>query len=100
MANSIAGNPKTFDTAGATSAISSPFRCQLIQWIDDAADIIDNDDLVFVINGTTVTIKYQKTTDVGSAGVAYYEAAFPLGLVVSSFSITTIDKGTLLLWCV
>lgn len=100
MANSIAGNPKTFDTAGATSVISSPFRCQLIQWVDDNADMADNDDLVFVINGTTVTLKYQKTTDVGSAGVVYYEAAFPLGLSIGSFSITTIDKGLLILWTV
>ena len=100
MGNSILGNPKVFDTAGATSVISSQFRCQLIQWIDDAEDIVDSDDLVFVVNGETITIKYQKTTDVGSAGVAYYEAAFPLGLAVHSFSITTIDHGTLLLWVV
>lgn len=100
MANSILGNPKVFDTAGATSVISKPFRCQLIQWIDSAADIADNDDLVFVVNGESVTIKYQKTTDVGDAGVVYYEAVFPLGLVISSFSITTIDGGNVILWTV
>lgn len=100
MANSIGGNPKVFDTAGATSEITSPLRCQSIQWIDDNADIADNHDLVFVVNGQSVTIKYQKTTDVGSAGVVYYEANFPLGLSVGSFSITTIDAGAVVLWCV
>lgn len=99
MANSIATNPKTFDTAGATSVIGSPFRCQLIQWIDDAADIADDDDLVIVINGVTITGKIALTAnEVGN--LAVYEAQFPLGLSINTFSVTTIDHGTLILWSV
>lgn len=99
MANSILGNPKVFDTAGATSVISKPFRCQLIQWIDNAADIADDSDLVFVVNGESVTHKIAMTAnELGNTVV--YEASFPLGLVVSSFSITTIDAGELVLWTV
>lgn len=99
MANSTAGNPKTFDTAGATSAITKPFRCQLIQWIDDAADIADDDDLVFVVNGATVTQKVQLTAN-AVANTVLYEASFPLGILINSFSITTIDHGLLVLWTV
>lgn len=98
MANLLTDNPVYIDTAASSTVTNK--RIVLIQWIDDAADIIDDDDLVFVINGVTVTIKYQKTTDVGGAGVVYYEAAFSTPIFASTFSVTTIDHGALLVWCV
>lgn len=99
MANNLTGNPIYIDAAAASS-ITTPKRIQLIQWVDDNADIADGDDLVFVINGQTVTIKQQIGSDVGMIGSVFYEARFPLGLLASSFSVTTIDHGALLVWTV
>jgi len=99
MANSLAGNPIYIDAA-ANSAFTGPKRVQLIQWVDDAADIADGDDLVFVLNGKTITIKQQIGSDVGFIGCIFYQAYFPLGLMVHSFSVTTIDHGALHIWTV
>ena len=99
MANQVSGVLHVIDTAAA-SKISGPSFIKLIQWIDDNADMADNDDLAFKLNGVTVTIKYQKTTDVGSAGVVYYQAGpfSGLGIYAEDFEVTVIDKGSLLVW--
>jgi len=98
MANSLTGNPIYVDAA-ANSAITTPKRIQLIQWVDDAADIADDDDLVFVVNGLTITQKVQ-ITDNTANNTVFYQAHFPLGFLMSSFSVTTIDHGALILWTV
>ena len=98
MANQTGKNPIVIDTA-AGSKQSGYTQIRLIQWIDDNADIADNDDLAFKMNGVTVTIKYQKTTDVGSAGVVYYQLGpFNPGIIVEDFEVTVIDKGSLLVF--
>ena len=101
MANSLNSNPKFFDTAGATSAITGPFRCKLIQWVDDNADVPDDGTLVLSINGVTLTVKVQRnTTDTpGGEGVVLWQIGpFSNGIVISSFSITTMATGNLHLW--
>jgi len=99
MPNDLTGNPIYIDAA-ANSAFTGPKRVQLIQWVDDAADIADGDSLVYVVNGKTTTIVQQIPTDVGMIGPIFYEARFPLGLMVHSFSVTTIDHGALHIWTV
>ena len=98
MANQTSSKLHVIDTA-AGSKISGQAWIRLIQWIDDAEDIADSDDLAFKFNGITVTIKYQKTTDVGSAGVVYYQAGpFNPGFMVEDFEVTVIDAGNLLVF--
>ncbi len=98
MANDLSANPYVIDTAGATSLVSGYTYIRLIQWIDDNADIADNDDLVFELNGQTVTIKVQRggTPDYG---VVVYEAGpFNPPISAENFQVTTIDHGTLLVF--
>ena len=97
MAAQLKGNPIVLDTDA--DSLTGRHYIKLIQWVDDNADIADNDDLVLTINGQTVTIKYQKTTDVGSAGAVYYQAGpFNPPFIADSFVATTIDAGNVLIW--
>jgi len=58
MANNLVTNPMTVDTA-ATLWSNSVKYVRQVQWLDDGADIADDDDLVLVINGATITGKVQ-----------------------------------------
>ena len=55
MANDLVTNPMTVDTA-ATLWSNSVKYVRQVQWMDDGADIAD-DDSVLVINGATITGK-------------------------------------------
>jgi invasion protein IalB len=69
----------------------------MIQWIDDAADIADDDDLNITINQTTIAAKIALTAnEVGN--VAVWTMTYPLGLMVNNLVVTTIDHGTLLVF--
>lgn len=96
MANQVSGNPIVLDTN--STQLTGRHYVMLIQWVDNAADIADDDDLVFVVNGQTVTVKLAMTANELNNAVVY-EAAFSRPLIVDSFSLTTIDHGELLLWC-
>lgn len=99
MANLLTSNPIFIDTAASSTVTNK--KIQQIQWIEDNADIVDDDDLVFVINEVTITVKMQKTTDVGYQDTVIYQAGpFNIPIYARTFSVTTIDHGTLLVWVV
>jgi len=62
MANNLVTNPMTVDTA-ATLWSNSVKYVRQVQWMDDGADIADDDDIVLVINGATITGKIQLTVN-------------------------------------
>jgi len=105
MANNTSGNPIWADTP-ATLWTGEPRRVKEILWVDDAADIADNDDLVFSCNGTTITTKVQVATTTGGTPVENLTPNAP-GLVffrstpnsvINEFVLTTIDHGALIIW--
>ena len=99
MANLTTTNPMTFDTAGATSLVTTQKFIRLIQWIDDNADIADDADLSITINGSTLVHKVQLTAnDVGNTCV-WQVGPFNPGIPCSYFYVTTIDAGVLHVWC-
>ena len=98
MGNNLNGNPKWVDTA-ATVWSNQPTRVKEILWVDDAADIVDNDDLVLTIDGVVITTKVQvppgTLTEPGN-GLTYF-CSRP-DAVVNTFTVTTIDHGALIIW--
>ena len=106
--NVLTGNPMTVDTAATLWSTGAPKYVQLIQWIDDAADIADNDDLLLVINGVTITAKIQIATTGGVSpvenvspnvgNVCVWEMSFSKSIPISKFVVTTIDHGLLVIW--
>lgn len=108
MANVTDSNPISIDTAAAIWA-KTPKYIRQIQWIDDAADIADDDDLVIVVNGVTITTKIQIANTAGATPVeavtpnignicVWEIGPFNPGIAVHSFAVTTIDHGVLLVW--
>ncbi len=98
MANSIAGNPKIFDTTGATSAITGPFKFRLIQWVDDNADVADNANLILTINGETVEATIQRAVTPDAAAVLWEIGPFDSGMQIDTFELTTMTAGHLHMW--
>jgi hypothetical protein len=94
--NVLTGNPMTVDTA-ATLWSSANKYVQLIQWIDDAADIANDDDILLVINGVTITGKIQMTADT-IGNLVVWEMAFNPPMRIESFVVTTLDSGLLVIW--
>jgi len=93
MANVTTSRVKTFDTASG-SAQTGIFRIREMQWIDDAGDVIDGDDLSITIDGTTIAIKANIGSDVGRQdnkiwGLGPYNP----GLAVNGYTVNTIDHG-------
>lgn len=97
MANVLTSNPVSIDTATGSDITNR--KVQLIQWIDDAADIADNDDLAFTINGVAVAAKIQLTDNAVENVAVWTMGPFPQPIYVSSMVVTTIDHGVLLVWC-
>ena len=86
------------DVSTSAGAVLTNRRVNLIQWVDDNADIANNDDLVLALNGVSITVKPQRhnTADsVDGGGVVYQIGPFSPGIRVSSLTITTIDHGSL-----
>jgi hypothetical protein len=98
MTNALTQNPIMIDTAGDTSMIQTPMQIRCIQWVDDAADIADNSDLVFVIDQATVTLKPQLNLSNPSRGVAFEMNFGCSARHCNYFRVTTIDAGQLLIW--
>lgn len=98
MTNQLTTNPIRLDTTGATSRITSNLQIKLIQWIDDNADIADNDDLVFVIDGVTIPFKIQLNLSNPIKGVAYEANFGGKPFKCNRFSLTTMSHGQLLIW--
>lgn len=96
MANQSSNNPIVLDTGSTT--ITGRMHVKQIQWIDDNADIADDADLSFKVNGQTISVKVQLTADAVGNGVIYEAGPFSPELIVDSFELTTIDAGILVLW--
>jgi hypothetical protein len=96
MANQTSTNPLVYDAASG-SGWSGDRKVVLAQWIDDAADIADDDDLAIVVGGATIACKIQLTNNTAN-NVVMWEMAFPNGMTWSNFSITTIDHGIFVVW--
>jgi len=92
-----AGNVLQFDTAGATSIITGTLKIREIQWIQDNDDIVNDDDLVFVLGGVTFTTKaIIEASAVGYQPITIWKMGpFNQGIHVDGMSITTIDHGVL-----
>lgn len=96
MGNNLVTNPMTVDTA-ATLWSNAPRRVRLIQWIDDAADIADDDDLVISLNGATITGKIALTANTINNLCVWEFGPFDNGILVDTFIVTTIDHGILVI---
>ena len=96
MANNLVTNPMTVDTAGTLWSNSVKYVRQ-VQWLDDGADIADDDDIVLVINGATITGKIQLTVNTVNNLCVWEFGPFNPGVPVDSFIVTTIDHGLLLI---
>ncbi len=96
MANNLVTNPMTVDTA-ATLWSGTIKNVRYIQWIDDAADIADDDDLLIVINGATITGKIALTANTVNNLCVWEFGPFDRGIPVDSFIVTTIDHGLLVI---
>lgn len=99
MANVKTSNPISIDTASG-STLTGLFYVQCIQWIDDAADIADDDDLSFSLNGVTVAQKVQLTANAVGNTVVYQAGPFASPIAVKDFVVNTIDHGVVLVWIV
>lgn len=98
MANELNSNPVYIDTASG-STLSGQRQVQLIQWLDDANDVADGDDLSFTLNGVTVAIKANLGSDVGQQLTVLYEAGpFKCPIKADDFVVNTIDHGVVLVW--
>ena len=97
MANALTGNPITVDTAATILTASNKAKVQLIQWIDDGADIADDDDILLVINGVTITGKIQLGANTVN-NLVVWEMAFNPPMRIETFVVTTLDHGLLVIW--
>lgn len=98
MSNALTSNPKYIDTASG-STLSGLNKILLIQWLDDAGDIADGEDLSMTMNGVTYAMKANKPSDVGDQPIIQYQLGpFPHGLAVKDFVVNTIDHGVVLVF--
>ena len=106
MANNLASNPIYVESAAtlwvspkiASADVPGPKFVRLIQWIDDAADIVDDDDISLIINGVTFTGKIQMTNNTANNLCMWELGPFNPGICVDTFTVTTIDHGLLYIW--
>jgi hypothetical protein len=83
----------------ATLWTKTPKRVRLIQWVDDAGDIVDDSTAVLTINGVALTVKLQLEATISSYGVVVWQLGpFNPGYVVSDFVVTTLGTGHLHVW--
>lgn len=104
MANQLTRSPYVIEDAATTvwdaslpTSTTGPKFIQLIQWIDNAADLTDDDDIVLTIDGQIVTGKIALTANTLNNLVAW-EMKFSPPVSISKFVVTTIDHGALIIW--
>ena len=92
--------PSINPIVAAAAATLTDVGCNLmlIQWVDDAADIADDSDLVLTINGQTLTYKFQLEANAIDNCVVMQIGPFNPGIWVDNIIIDTIDKGELHVW--
>ncbi len=95
MASDLTNNPLRMDADDDTI---DKVTVQQIIWSNTAADeIADNDDLIIVVNGTTLNFRCDlKTAMAGAVCVSMGPWAKPV--YCSDVTITTIDSGELQIW--
>lgn len=100
MANSVARSPlRIEESATIWAAGTSPRYVQLMQWVDNAADIANDSSLVLTINGTQVlTAKLALTADTINNAVVWEMNFSGKPMLIESLVVTTIDKGELIIW--
>ena len=99
MTNQVTRSPYIIDTNGTTlfSASTGTKYIQLIQWLDDNADIANDDTIVLVINGNTITGKVQLEADKAN-NLVVWEMKFSPYTKVDSFVVTSMGHGVLVVW--
>lgn len=101
MGNELTRSPYVVESAATiwdgTTATGAGKYVQLIQWMDNAADIANNNTLVLTIDGQVLTGKIAMTTDTIN-NLVVWEINFPVPMFIQKFIVTTIDKGELVIW--
>jgi hypothetical protein len=98
MADAIYGNPIRMEAAG-TAWSGKTKRVRLIQWVDNAGDIVDDSTIVLTINGVTLTTKLQLAANISNYGVVVWQIGpFNPGVPVDNFVVTTMGTGELHIW--
>lgn len=98
MANALTGNPMRIEGAATIWTADNKY-VQLIQWIDDNADITDNDAIVLTINGVIITGKLQgPITNNNLNNIVAWEMSFSPPMRIETFVVTTMSTGNLIIW--
>jgi hypothetical protein len=98
MADSIHTNPIRMEAAG-TAWTGKNKKVRLIQWVDNAGDLVHDSTAVLTINGCALTVKIQPVADsLGFGAVAWQIGPFSPGISVNDFVVTTMATGELHIW--
>jgi hypothetical protein len=99
MADLLTSNPLRAETTATTLWNKGTKSVRLIQWIDDAADIVHDSTLTLTINGVALVVKIQPLNDaLGFGAVAWEIGPFSPGIPVSDFAVTTMAHGHVHVW--
>ena len=98
MANQLTGNPMRVEAA-VTVWTKTPTFVRLIQWVDDAGDIVHDSTAVLTLNGCALTVMVQPLADqLGFGAVVWQIGPFNPGICISDFVVTTLGTGHLHIW--
>ncbi len=98
MTTQLTGNPMRVEGA-ATIWDKEPKSVRLIQWVDDAGDLVHDSTLVLTLDGCALTVKIQPVNDgLGFGAVAWQIGPFNPGIIISSFISTTQATGHVHIW--
>jgi len=97
MGNSLGTNPMRIEDTG-TTAFDEMRLVRLVQWVDDAGDIIHTSTLVLTIDGCALTVAYQMEAAINPSLVLWQIGPFNPGMLISSFVVTTMATGHLHIW--
>jgi hypothetical protein len=95
MANQLYGNPVIIDATTNGSWTGTKYVKQA-QWVDDAGDIAQDDVLIMVVNGVTITAKVA-AIDANVSTTHWEFGPFDKGVPWKDLTVT-IPHGALILW--
>jgi hypothetical protein len=101
--NQLTRSPYVVDTAATIWDASLPTSTtggkyiKLIQWVDNASDIANEDDIILTIDGQVITGKIALTADTVN-NLVVWEMKFAPHVFIQKFVVSTIDKGELVIW--